>query len=239
MVVWDWVRFSVTVLSLAWCLGVCGGEWRAGSRVEASLLTEEFVRGAFGFREIDDVVFGRMRRGGSFPADCTVAREELRYVWLLYVGFDGGVYRGEMVCNRAIAGDVVDIFRELYRNGYQIGRMVLIDVYGADDEWSMRENNTSCFCFRRVAGSRSLSRHAMGLAVDVNPLQNPYVRLDARGRVVRVAPNCAVARKYAVRGGRMDHVIDRNDLCYRLFVKRGFRWGGDWKWVKDYQHFER
>lgn len=239
MVVWDRVRLFLTVSFLVSCLGVYGGDWKAGTRVQGSLLTEDFVTRAFGFREIDDVVFGRMRMGGSFPADCTVARSDLRYVWLLYVGYDGGVYRGEMVCNRLIAEDIVEIFRELYRNGYRIGRMVLIDEYEADDVSSMRDNNTSCFCFRRVAGSKVLSKHAMGLAVDVNPLYNPYVRLDARGRVVMVSPDTEVARKCATRGGRMAHLIDRKDLCYRLFVKHGFRWGGDWRRVKDYQHFER
>lgn len=232
-------KLFLSLFILVLCLELHSQDWKAGTKVDDGQLTEQFVVASFSINAVPDAVFERMRKGGSYPANCTVSRNDLRYLRLLHVGYDNQVYRGEMVCNQAIANDLVEIFRELYRNRYQIERMVLIDNYQADDELSMRNNNTSAFCFRHVSGRRILSKHARGLAVDVNPLHNPCVRHDSRGRIVKVSPNTAEARKYAIRSTRMAHMIDRNDLCCKLFVKHGFRWGGNWRRVKDYQHFEK
>ena len=114
--------------------------------------------------------------------------------------------------------------------------MRLIDDYGADDARSMAANNTSCFCYRRVAGSTALSKHSRGMAVDVNPLYNPCVYV----RSGRVLP--PEGRAYAHGRDRRKDIpgkIDATDLCYRLFVSRGFRWGGAWRILKDYHHFEK
>lgn len=224
---------------LVLCLDLHSQDWKAGTKVDSEQLTEQFVEASFSIDAVSDAVFDRMRKGGSYPLHCTMSRDELRYLRLLYVGYDNQVYRGEMVCNKAIANDLVEIFRELYGKRYQIERMVLIDNYRADDELSMSHNNTSAFCFRQVSGSKVLSKHARGLAVDVNTLHNPCVRYNSRGRIVKVNPNTAEARKYAIRSTRMAHMIDRNDLCYKLFVEHGFKWGGSWRRVKDYQHFEK
>ncbi len=186
---------------------------------------------------IPDSVFARMQ-GKSYATDCTVARSELRYLRLSYHDAEGTTRQGEMVCNKAIAADLVDIFRELWRAGYRIESMQLIDDYGADDQRSMAANNTSCFCFRYVSGTHTVSKHGRGLAVDVNPLYNPYVY--TRNGQTKVEP--AQGQKYATnRASRSDipYKIDHNDLCYQLFTKHGFRWGGDWKRSKDYQHFEK
>ncbi len=186
---------------------------------------------------IPDSVFARMQ-GKSYATDCTVARSELRYLRLSYHDAEGTTRQGEMVCNKAIAADLVDIFRELWRAGYRIESMQLIDDYGADDQRSMAANNTSCFCFRYVSGTHTVSKHGRGLAVDVNPLYNPYVY--TRNGQTKVEPT--QGQKYATnRVSRSDipYKIDHNDLCYQLFTKHGFRWGGDWKRSKDYQHFEK
>ena len=114
--------------------------------------------------------------------------------------------------------------------------MQLIDDYDADDERSMRANNTSCFNYRPSAGSKKLSKHSRGLAIDINPLYNPCVRRLANGST-SVQP--ATAGKYTNRSKKQRYMIDKNDLCYRLFVKHGFTWGGSWRSLKDYQHFER
>ena len=140
-----------------------------------------------------------------------------------------------MVCNKAIAADLIDIFRELYHQGYPIERMVRIDEYGADDESSMRANNSSSFCYRAIAGSTKLSNHAKGLAVDLNPLYNPYVK-TTNGKTV-IQPSTAEA--YVDRKGDYPYKIDRDDLAYKLFIAHGFTWGGAWTSLKDYQHFEK
>lgn len=114
--------------------------------------------------------------------------------------------------------------------------MVLVDEYRADDETSMRANNTSCFCYRTVAGSRKVSAHAMGMAVDINPLYNPYVKRRANGRLFIQPAN---ADPYTHRERRFDYKIERGDLCHRLFLQHGFSWGGAWRSLKDYQHFEK
>ena len=231
--------FAALILLSVRCVNLCSQDWKAGSRVDAEQLTEQFVEASFRIHNISDAVFERMRKGGSYSSQCTVLRNELKYLQLLHVGYDNHVYRGELVCNKSIANDLIDIFRELYRSGYQIERMVLIDDYHADDELSMSHNNTSAFCYRQVSGYRVLSKHAMGLAVDVNTQHNPCVRYNSAGRIVKISPNTAEAKKYAIRSRRMAHMIDRNDLCYKLFVKHGFKWGGSWRRVRDYQHFEK
>jgi hypothetical protein len=149
---------------------------------------------------------------------------------------EGIVREGEIICNKAIAQDLKEIFEELFRQKYRIERIRLIDEYGADDETSMRANNTYCFCYRTIAGSKKLSKHAQGLAIDINPLYNPCVKTGKDGQRI-VQP--ATAGKYTNRKKSFPYKIDRNDLCYRLFIQHGFTWGGNWRSLKDYQHFEK
>ncbi len=176
--------------------------------------------------------------GGSYPdteEPLQISYEELRYVHVLHYDFEGTIQQGELICNQAIAQDLVDIFYELYESQYPIERICLIDEYGADDEASMADNNTSCFNYRPVSGTAKLSNHAYGCAIDINPLYNPYVR--TRGGKELVSPDNAVP--YADRSADFPYKIDQNDLCYRLFAEHGFTWGGAWKNSKDYQHFEK
>ena len=156
---------------------------------------------------------------------------DLRYLKLLYYDFNGRVRKGEMVCNKAIADDLVYIFKELYKAKYQIAGIRLIDDFDGDDVRSMEANNTSCFNYRTKTSGSSLSAHALGLAVDINPLQNPYVKGET------VEPESA--REYADRTVDFPHKITADDLCCKLFRQRGFQWGGAWNSVKDYQHFEK
>lgn len=184
----------------------------------------------FTISELSDSVFQRMQ-GRSFPKGCTVKRAALRYLTVLHVDAEGREHQGELVCNQLIAQDLLDIFKELYKARYPIERIRLIDDYGADDERSMRANNTSCFCYRTVGSSQKLSKHAQGLAIDMNPLYNPCVKGS------RVQPSTSL--RYADRGRKFSYKIERGDLLWRLFTERGFRWGGSWRSLKDYQHFER
>jgi hypothetical protein len=234
------VRLTCLLSILLWLLPPdAAAQWRAGEVLTAAEVKAADRSGGFVATEIDDATFARMQRGGSFPMGCTVSRGDLRYLRLLHYNFDGRVQRGELVCNKSVAADLLDIFRTLYENKYRIERMVLIDEYGADDETSMADNNSSAFCFRRINGSARLSKHAQGLAVDINPVQNPCVSYNSKGGVRRVEPGTAEARKNISRSAAAAHQIDKNDLCYRLFTSHGFRWGGAWRTKKDYQHFEK
>lgn len=184
---------------------------------------------------LSDATFSRMQ-GRSYPQGCPIRRSELRYLILPHYDGHGHVRVGEMVCNRAIADDLVAVFRQLYLERYPIERMVLIDEYDGDDEASMRDNNTSCFNYRTIGSSRRLSRHAYGMAVDINPLYNPYVRTIG-GRTL-VTPEGA--EPYADRSRNdIPYKITLNDRAYRLLRARGFRWGGSWRTRKDYQHFQK
>lgn len=180
-------------------------------------------------------VRGRMV-GKSYPEGCVVDWDELRYLQVMHRDADGKVLRGELVCNKLIADDLLEIFRKLYEAGYPIERIALIDGYEADDETSMTANNTSCFCFRKVAGSQRLSAHSRGLAIDINPLYNPCVRTKANG--VRIIQPSA-GKPYARRTLAHPYMIRPGDLLCRLMKQHGFRWGGAWRSVKDYQHFEK
>ena len=189
----------------------------------------------FVVEEISDAVMMRIS-GGSLPADATIRRSDLRYLRLLHYDGEGKVRQGELICHRSIAQDLKEIFEELYRQKYPIQRIQLIDDFGADDETSMRANNTYCFCYRTIAGSKKLSKHAQGLAIDINPLYNPCVKTKKNGQRI-IQP--ATAGKYVDRSKKFRYKISKTDLCYRLFIRHGFRWGGSWNSLKDYQHFEK
>lgn len=165
-----------------------------------------------------------------------ITYEDLRYVHVLHYDFEGNPAEGELICNVSIAEDLLDIFYELYRNEYQLEKVRLIDEYDGDDDASMADNNTSCFNYRLVEGANHLSKHALGLALDVNPYYNPYVTYDKDGNA-KISPEGA--ESYADRTMNFPYKIDEDDLCYKLFVKRGFTWGGNWNSSKDYQHFQK
>lgn len=177
--------------------------------------------------------------GISYPeSGCSVPYEDLHYVGLLYRDFNGEEQTGELICNKAVAQDMVEIFYELYRNDYQIERIRLIDEYNGDDTASMADNNTSCFNYRVVDGTTSLSKHAYGLAIDINPFYNPYVVFN-KGGTGNTYISPAGSEIYADRSQDFAYKIDENDLCYHLFIEHGFTWGGNWNSSKDYQHFQK
>lgn len=167
-----------------------------------------------------------------------ISYKDLRYLQVLYYDFNGEVQTGELICNKGIAQDLLDIFYELYLNEYQIEKIRLIDEYNGDDTASMLDNNTSCFNYRVVDGTTSLSKHATGCAIDINPFYNPYVvfNKDGSGKTY-ISPEGSEI--YADRSQDFPYKIDENDLCYKLFKEHGFTWGGDWNSCKDYQHFQK
>lgn len=222
-------------LILLFTLSVARGEdWRAGGEITAEEIAKYGIDNLFVAEPISDAVFARMQ-GKSYKENCAIPRSELRYIKALHITLDGVIKRGEMVVNRAISDDIVKILRALLDAGYPIERMVLVDEYNADDEASMVANNSSAFNYRTTPGGTRLSAHSRGMAVDINPLYNPYVKVR-EDRVV-VAP--AAATEFVERSGAFPYKIERHDICCRLFLERGFEWGGDYKTIKDYQHFEK
>ena len=202
------------------------------SQVEASSSNGASMEG-FYVSEITDEIFARIK-GKSFKDDCTLPRDDLRYLHVLHKDKDGNVHEGEIIVNRHIADDVLDILRELYENNYPIERMKLVDEYNADDELSMEDNNSSSFNFRFISHTTRISKHGLGLAVDINTLYNPYTKVVEGERIVEPV----TGEPYLDREASFDYKIEKGDLCYKLFIEHGFEWGGEWTDRKDYQHFE-
>lgn len=209
-------------------------QYAPGDMVPESYLKAHGHAAFFQVMSIPDTVFARMQ-GKSYKAGCPVPRSQLRYLRCLHRTAEGRALVGEMVLHKQIANDVLDILRQLFENRYPIERMRLVDDYGGDDGCSMAANNTSAFNYRKVAGKSVLSLHAYGMAIDINPLYNPYVYHKNGHRIVD--PKGSEA--YADRNCKHSYMIRRNDLCCRLFLEKGFNWGGNWKYAKDYQHFDK
>lgn len=163
---------------------------------------------------------------------------ELCLISCLHCDKDGVTHSGRMIVNKRIAEKVLDIMKQLYKAKYPIEKMRPAEEYDNDDERSMRDNNSSAYNYRNIGGTKVLSKHALGLAIDINPLYNPYVRKRKDGSL-DVRPEAG--RRYMKRHSmaeRLPYEIVKGDLCYRLFTEAGFTWGGNWKSLKDYQHFE-
>ena len=210
-------------------------QWQAGQTVsQAAIEAYGGVDRCFVAEPIPDDVWRRMQ-GKTYKNNPHIKRSDLRHLRLLHWDYDQQIHLGEMIVNQQIDEVVTRIFRQLFDAHYPIQRMLLPDTYDADDERQMRDNNTSCFCYRAVAGSKKLSKHARGLAIDINTLYNPYYKDRADGTRF-VQPATAV--QYCDRTRDFRYKIDRQDLCYRLFTEAGFEWGGSWTSCKDFQHFE-
>ena len=170
--------------------------------------------------------------GATWRPGCPVEPEQLRRVEVNYVGFDGQTHRGELVVHRDVVGDVIAIFEQLQRMAYPIAKMQTVDHYpGAEDELSMEDDNTSAYNCRPLPGSNTPSLHAFGRAVDVNPLINPYI--DSKGNI-----EPKTAAPYLDRNRTDPGLLHAGDPAVCAFTDRGWRWGGDWRTPKDYQHFE-
>jgi hypothetical protein len=206
----------------------------AGTVLEPAALGGLDFDELFYIKKIDDNIKTRIN-GKSYKEDCDVPYDDLRYIRVLHKNFEGKTQVGELIINKSVAEDVLDIFKELYDADYPIERMVLIDEYDAEDNASMAANNSSAFNFRFIDGTTKRSSHSDGLAIDINPLYNPYVR-TRNGKEVVLPEN---GTEYADRTKENPYYIKKDDICYQAFSKRGFTWGGEWKSSKDYQHFQK
>lgn len=206
----------------------------AGSIVDVSSVEAQMLDSLF-YSEVPKEEIVQRIAGVSYQENDNISMEELRYLRVLHMGFDGQTHIGELLVHESIAEDILEIMAALYENQYPMEKMLLVDEYGADDEVSMQDNNTSAFNYREIAGTSRLSQHSLGLAIDINPKFNPYVK-EKDGELTIRPTNAA---DYADRTQEFDYKIDENDLCYQLFTAHGFTWGGSWNSVKDYQHFEK
>lgn len=183
--------------------------------------------------EINEKIFARID-GKSYKKNCPLPLENLRYLHVLHKNLNGETLEGELICNLKIADSLTDIFKKLFTENYPIEKIRLIDEYDADDELSMSDNNSSCFNFRYVSFTNRISLHGYGLAVDINPLYNPYIK-TVDGKKIIAPKNSA---EFEDRQKNFPYKIEENDFCCKIFAEHGFIWGGNcWDDEKDYQHF--
>ncbi|WP_228010924.1 M15 family metallopeptidase [Nonomuraea phyllanthi] len=168
----------------------------------------------------------------SWRPGCPVHYRDLRLITMSYWGFDDKPHTGEMVVRKTVTDDVVTVFRKLYDWRWPIKQMKLVDAYKADDYASIDANNTSAFNCRKATGSSNWSNHAYGEAIDLNPLQNPYVTADGGTAHEN-------AKKYTERPMKGKGVINPGDKVVKAFAQVGWEWGGYWSGTKDLQHFSK
>jgi hypothetical protein len=169
--------------------------------------------------------------GVSWHEGCPVSLDDLRLLSIPYIGFDGVDRTGQLVVHKNVASAVVGVFAKMRAAGFRIDRMQPIDAYGGSDDASTKANNTSAFNCRAVTGGSGWSRHAYGKAIDINPVQNPYVYAD--GHVID--PNAA---RYTDRSLDEPGMIHEGDVVTKAFAAIGWRWGGHFNPPIDYQHFD-
>jgi hypothetical protein len=167
--------------------------------------------------------------GVSWRPGCPVGPEQLRAINVSHWGYDGAVHTGRLIVAATDAEQMVAAFRDLYAARFPVQQIVPVDRYDADDQASMRANNTSGYNCRYVAGTTRWSEHSYGRAVDVNPLVNPYVKGGS------VDP--PEGAPYADRSRTDAGMIHSDDAAVRAFAAQGWKWGGYWSSGKDYQHF--
>ncbi len=165
----------------------------------------------------------------SWRPGCPVGPAQLRLLRLTYWGFDGRQHVGVLVVRDRVAPDVVAVFRRLYAARFPIRKLRKVDAYRGSDDASMAADNTSAFNCRFVGGTRRWSQHAYGEAIDVNPVENPYVQGS------RVSP--PAGRRYLDRSRRRAGMAVSGGPLVRAFAVVGWQWGGRWAAAPDYQHF--
>jgi len=186
---------------------------------------------------ITPTVKNRMIKGNSWHKGCPVGLQDLRYLRIKYLNFEGKTKMGEMIVHKEVAGEVVDIFNELYRISYPIYKMKLVSAYRGNDWQSIEADNTSAFNCRNATGSKKWSRHSYGKAIDINPIENPYI-----SRTGRISHKASLQYRKRVHKYNMvsdKAVLVRKDKAVKIFKNYGWNWGGDWSGIKDYQHFSK
>ena len=167
----------------------------------------------------------------AWSPGCPVGLNELRYLELSFHGFDGRAHTGALVVNASVAGDVVSVFRKLFAARFPLEEMRLVTQADLDAPPTGDGNTTAAYACRPTVGSTTWSAHAYGLAVDVNPFDNPYTKGDL------VLPE--LASSYLDRDDVRPGMITPDGVVVRAFESIGWTWGGTWRSLKDYQHFSQ
>lgn len=182
---------------------------------------------------LSDKVWQNMQGKSWHPGMGCPDRADLVLLTLPYRDFSGGPQTGTMIVNRTVAPSVMQIFEAIYLTDFRIAGMRLIDDFGGNDDASMQANNTSAFNCRKVTSGRSKSAHAEGLAIDINPRQNPYVRGP-----LTLPANAVDLDEAGERGAaKGPGLVEAEGAVVRIFRENGWKWGGNWRSLKDYQHF--
>jgi len=179
----------------------------------------------------------RMLKGKSWRQGCPVSLQNLRYLQVTHKNFSGKEQRGEIIVHKDVALEVRQIFKELYAIEYPIRKMKLVSDYKGSDWQSIEADNTSAFNCRKATGSKKWSKHSYGKAIDLNSIENPYI--SRSGHISHKASQQYRKRVHKKHSAADKAVLLKNDKAVKIFKKYGWKWGGDWSGVKDYQHFSK
>ncbi len=179
----------------------------------------------------------RMTEGNSWKKGCPIPLKDLRYLRVKHIDFRGNEMMGEIIVHKDAAREVTEIFEELYRMDYPIKKMKLVSDYNGNDWQSIESDNTSAFNCRNATGSRQWSKHSYGKAVDINPIENPYI--SRSGHISHKDSSIYRKRVHQTPTYADKAILLKKDHVVQLFKKYGWEWGGDWSGVKDYQHFSK
>jgi hypothetical protein len=215
---------------MTWNVALTG--WLVTAACVATLVVAAPASGS-GFRgsvsAISPALAQRMT-GASWRPGCPVPLSDLRAVGATYHDFDGRARQGTVIVNRDVAAAVLAVLRRLYADGFPIRRMIPVDAYGGSDYRSIEADNTSAFNCRYVDGTTRWSEHAYGRAIDVNPIENPYV--TSAGTTSHPA-----GRSYVRRTPFRPGMAAEGHALVRAFDAAGWGWGGRWSGARDFQHF--
>lgn len=179
----------------------------------------------------------RMIKGNSWRKGCPVSLANLRYLRMKHLDFKGKEGMGELIVHKDVSYEVIAIFESLYKMGYPIYKMKLVSEYNGNDWQSIEAGNTSAFNCRNATGSKKWSKHSYGKAIDINPIENPYI--SRSGRISHKASLAYRKRVHKKHTSADKSVLLKGDKAVQVFKKYGWIWGGDWSGVKDYQHFSK
>jgi len=179
----------------------------------------------------------RMLKGNSWRKGCPVSLKDLRYLRVKHIDFRGKEVMGEIIVHKEVSDEVTKIFEALYEIGYPIKKMKLVSDYKGNDWQSIEADNTSAFNCRNATGSKKWSKHSYGKAIDINPIENPYI---SRSGHISHKESLQYRKRMHKKSTYTDKaVLLKNDKATKIFEKYGWKWGGDWGGVKDYQHFSK
>jgi hypothetical protein len=188
----------------------------------------------FDILDLPEQIKASMIKAGVWSQSCPVSLDRLKLLRISYYDFAGDIKEGQMVVLDKLASNVIEIFKELLNIKFPIDKMNLLDKYQGSDELSMEDNNSSCFNHRFIANSKILSMHSLGLAIDINPVQNPYIIINEQAKSVQVLPEMGL--NYLNRNNQRPGMVEP---IVGIFKKYGYDvWGGNWDSPIDYHHFQ-